>query len=465
MLIGHDQGPALPQLIERRDRAISRAARLTVLIALNVPLEGVDFSVELARVEHCARLQAKRDRWIHKAAVLTAEIDGRNDNAVKSVRSAVAQKASELNTSEEFRSALFELGPKAWPLDAVRSKAPAGQLPAQDAVGKCAVQDIVEKTPEIAETPVEPEKTDPWPRLLRTAPGKETEARIDELVAAGCRPGPEIAQQAIDHKRYDVIELLVKRDLIEPNTQVADQGEKVSLLAYGTRHQLDDSYLTALVQKKGIPYFEHTPIGNAPLIFALAIRRGWSEDLLVTILKNDAVIPISLDGRKVLAILYERKQYEIIKHLIIHGVPTDFLIDGRTFLGKVLFDGVSLATTFILGVDFLDDEPFVWFDYFDFDARGDKGQTALHDLCEGKYDEAIFDEMLKLGADPYLKNQDGKTPIEILFKRAGKIDAKATSRNARRQFDRKSKSSTCRPTKARDAARIRGTSIRPRRCP
>jgi len=40
VLIGHDQGPALPQLIERRDRAISRAARLTVLIALNVPLEG-----------------------------------------------------------------------------------------------------------------------------------------------------------------------------------------------------------------------------------------------------------------------------------------------------------------------------------------------------------------------------------------------------------------------------------------
>jgi hypothetical protein len=233
-----------------------------------------------------------------------------------------------------------------------------------------------------------------------------------------------------------VIELLVKRDLMDPNTMIADQEERVSLLAYGTRYELDDSYLQMLVEKDAKAVFERTEFRSAPTTFALAVKREWPEGLLLKMSSNGFIVRQSIEGTPVLAILYRRKQFVILENLIVAGMPTDFQIDGRTFLGKMLFDGGPEAEKFVCHIAFHDGQPFHWHTMFDLYAKGAKGQTALHDLCEGKFSEAIFWKLLNLGVDPYAKNEDGKSAIEILVERRTSQTGKPPNHAERRDLER-----------------------------
>jgi len=139
----------------------------------------------------------------------------------------------------------------------------------------------------------------------------------------------------------------------------------------------------------------------------------------------------------VVAILYDRHQRNVLKHLIAYGIATDVQIDGRTFLGKVLFDGGLLAEEFVMGRMVSGQvEPFEWHTKFNLHAKGANGQTALHDLCEGSYNEHIFKKMISLGANPYAKNKDGKTPIDLVFEQSGSAVERPLRRNERRGFER-----------------------------
>jgi ankyrin repeat protein len=406
VLISHDQVPtAQPEqkLIRRRDRAIAAAARLKILIKrFNDFPEGEDNPLRQVTKEQCDKWQARRGQLISLAVHLTREIQEMR-------RTQGPHSSAVLNPTEE----VFD----------------------PETVETVASQEIVEaaRDPEIVEKPA-----DPWLSLLdSTAPGQDTQARISDLLASGHGPGPELAQLAIDHKRYDVIQELVKRGSIDSNTAVDDHGEKLSLLAYGIRYELDDSYLMTLVDKNADAQFEHASGDSAPNIFALAVRRGWAEDRLYKLIKVGAPIAKFIEGMPVVAILYDRHQRNVLKHLIAYGIATDVQIDGRTFLGKVLFDGGLLAEEFVMGRMVSGQvEPFEWHTKFNLHAKGANGQTALHDLCEGSYDEHIFKKMISLGANPYAKNKDGKTPIDLVFEQSESAVGRPLRRNERRGFER-----------------------------
>jgi hypothetical protein len=466
LLIRHDQVPAkgAANLIRWRDRAISKAARLTVLIkTLKSPLEGETCLDRLVRIEQCAKWQEKLDRYIRRAVVLTRGIGGTTGDVQQSVLKAVRRKMSELSVAEEFQKLDVERRKSnpARSMPVVPSKASAEDVPAPEGI---AISEIVEKVPDpaIAENDLEPEDFDPWVAFLdTTAPGPETDARIDKLVAAGSRPGPEFAQLLIDHERHDVIQLLVQRDLMDPSTRVQCHESKSTLLCYGLSRELDDDYLITLVEKDADLRTEDAPVrihvgGAAPEpteyrhvltdIFTLAIRRGWSEPRLLMLLewkvrKRDVNYNRIIDGKNLLEILYSRKYHTALTDLIAYGAPTNCIIDGRTFLGKVLFDGGPLARQFVLcrlesGPHVL---PFDFHTKFDLHAKGANGQTALHDLCEGKFDEPIFWRMLNLGVDPYAKNANGKSAIDIMLEQVEKKTGHQATRNERRDLLRRVK--------------------------
>jgi len=407
VLISHDQVPtAQPEqkLIRRRDRAIAAAARLKILIKRFSDFPGgEDNPLRQVTKEQCDKWQARRGQLISLAVRLTREIQEMRGTQGP-------HSCAVLNPTEE----VFD----------------------PETVETVASQEIVEaaRDPEIVEKPA-----DPWLSLLdSTAPGQDTQARISDLLASGHGPGPELAQLAIDHKRYDVIQELVKRGSIDSNTAVDDHGEKLSLLAYGIRYELDDSYLMTLVDKNADAQFEHASGDSAPNIFTLAVRRGWAEDRLYELIKDGAPISKFIEGMPVVAILYDRHQRTVLKHLIAYGIATDVQIDGRTFLGKVLFDGGPLAEGFVMGrmVSGPEVEPFEWHTKFNLHAKGANGQTALHDLCEGSYNEDIFKKMISLGANPYAKNKDGKTPIDLVFEQSESAVGRPLRRNERRDFER-----------------------------
>jgi hypothetical protein len=253
-----------------------------------------------------------------------------------------------------------------------------------------------------------------------------------------------------------VIELLVKRDLMDPSTVVDDGGLK-TLLFYGLCHELNDSYLITLVKKNANLETKAAPVriqrgGPAPDssafhvvtdILTLAIRRKWTERDLVALIdwkvrKGDISYNNKVDESKILALLYSWNYFQAVKFLVAYSLPTNFLVEGRTFLGKVLFDGGPLAREFVLGTSVSGPRvlPFDWHTKFDLHAKGDKGQTALHDLCEGEYDEDIFMRMMNLGANPYEENNDGKSAVVLLFERIQKKSGKAVPRNEKRNFER-----------------------------
>jgi hypothetical protein len=83
--------------------------------------------------------------------------------------------------------------------------------------------------------------------------------------------------------------------------------------------------------------------------------------------------------------------------------------------------------------------PFDFHTKFDLHAKGANGQTALHDLCEGKFDEPIFWRMLNLGVDPYAKNANGKSAIDIMLEQVEKKTGHQATRNERRDLLRRVK--------------------------
>jgi len=228
------------------------------------------------------------------------------------------------------------------------------------------------------------DKAEPLPAPTPEIEPKAEERAVDavrgsrEMIEKIAQEHPETIKKLLELKRYDIVQMLVAKGIFDlRQTKLTDDGEQLSLLAYGVKHDLDDGFLRRLVEM------------GAP-------------------------IPPYVDGVPLLKRVYERGQMKLFEDLIMHGAATNIQIDGMTLLGKLLVDG---RTEFVLEGYYFGTPPryYTWSSKFDPNATGANGQNVLHDLCE-RYSERIFMILVKLGANPHTKNNDQETPVQLLFK-------------------------------------------------
>jgi hypothetical protein len=440
VLVSHNQVPApRPEtLVRRRDRAIFDAARLTVFIkALKSPLEGESSSVRLVKVEQCAKWQERRDRWIHRAVILTREIDRPNLDVQGSVRRTVRRKMAELSVSEEFRKLAFGVASK--PLDPVPSKASAETASAPEIVGKCAVPEVVEKTPdpEVAEKALDPETVEKVADLARP---RVEDAPLDRSAFV-----KRLVDIAVKDKKYEILEQFVRKGTLDPRlATVFEDEQELSLLAHGIKHNLPDSYLRMLIDRGAdVRVMVRSGAGFQGIV-GVAIERNWDEAVIERLIRSGALIPPCIGEIPTLEFVYKGDQLKLFQLLIAGGAPTDIQIDGKTLIGKAIADNVELALKFVLGKVCMEDGAGnlvageSWASKFRFNVKGSDGQNVLHDYCEATqhFNENVFFRLIELGAEPYEPNQKGETPVSMLHNKFKETGEQLT-RQAKRELDSK----------------------------
>jgi hypothetical protein len=153
------------------------------------------------------------------------------------------------------------------------------------------------------------DKAEPLPAPTPEIEPKAEERAVDavrgsrEMIEKIAKEHPETIKKLLELKRYDIVQMLVAKGIFDlRKTKLTDDGEQLSLLAYGVKHDLDDGFLRRLVEM------------GAP-------------------------IPPYVDGVPLLKRVYKRGQMKLFEDLIMHGAATNIQIDGMTLLGKLLVDG------------------------------------------------------------------------------------------------------------------------------
>jgi hypothetical protein len=284
----------------------------------------------------------------------------------------------------------------------------------------------------------EPARQPTWLGLIRSSVrDEELSAGIEELLRADIPLGDEDFAAFLNHKRLDIVEQVVSMRVIDPEPRLSDDdgGEPMSLLAFAIKHDFEDRLVMTLIDRGAdVRGMVRSGAGFKGIV-DVAIERNRDEAVIERLIRNGAPIPSCIGEVPTLEILYKNSRLQVLELLIADGARTDFQIDGRTFLGKILFDWGCLAKQFV--------REGKWFTKFDLAARGANGQTALHDLCEGEFSQSSFgtisgilEGMIKLGADPYSQNKDGKTPVALLFETVRKKTGNVL-RTERRALERK----------------------------
>jgi hypothetical protein len=387
------------QLIER---AMDEAARLNALRQLfeALPEDAQGYPLRQDRDAQCKEWQSMVETMIKTAVLLTLETQGlgRDPETRMFVERDIRRQIAEAPPPEELREqlSLFRR---------YNAAVVAGTL-----------QFIREQSPASARTPT-------WHGLIGS-PGTDEDLaqRIDELVQAGIAFRKDDLNDMLGSNRFDLIEQVVARNLLHPATTIRDGDEELSLLAFGIKHELGDGYLKVLLEKGADVNVKVGSGRTMKSIVSLAIGRDWDAATCEKLVLDGAPIPQMIGNEPPLKIVYGRRQLRFFQTLLTAGASTDFTIDGKTLLGKILSENKVLARNVVHGEvyarrpDGTKHKIFDLISKFNIHATGDNGQTALHDFCESRcFDDGIFRKLLACGADPGARDKFGKTVVQVLI--------------------------------------------------
>jgi hypothetical protein len=366
-LTSHDQLANL----RFRDRAIAEAARLNALIALFGSLpEGKGYASRNEREAQCEEWQATSEKITKAAVILTLEAQGLGRDMQQFVEKEVRREIAEAPLPEDLEDRLNAF------------------------------------------------------RQYNAAALRPTLEFIHEQPNTTAQRNRQRVEAAVNDKQYHIIEELVGEGALDPNTIAVedDDDEKLSLLAYGIKHDLSDEFLKTLIEAKADLSVVVGRGEEAQTIVGVAIKRGWETKLVQHLLDNGAPIPRLIDGISPLAVAYEKRRYDQFQLLLTRDVATNAVIGGKTLLGKILSEDKELSKIIVFGEvyqrspDGTRHKAFDLISKFDLDARGRNGQTALHDYCESSlFDRRTFQRLLECGGDPGARNANGKTVVEVII--------------------------------------------------
>jgi hypothetical protein len=365
-LAPHDQNANL----QLRDRAIAEAARLNALITLAGALpEGRGYLSRKEREEQCEKWQATSEKITKAAVILTLEAQGLGRDMQQFVEREVRREIAEAplpQALEDKRSAF---------------------------------------------------------RRYNAAALRPTLEFICEQPNTTVQSNLQLVETALRNKEYHIIEKLVGEGAVDPNTiPVGDDGEDLTLLAFGIKHELGDSFLRTLVNKGADVTVTVGRGETMKSILGVAIKRNWEEAICDKLLRDGAPIPRLIDGVSPLEIVYNRRQRGQFQRLLTCGAATDAVVDGKTLLGKILSEDRELSQIIVFGAvyqrspDGTRHKAFDLISKFDLDATGDNGQTALHDYCESTlFDRRTFQRLLECGGKSGARDTSGKTVVEVMI--------------------------------------------------
>jgi hypothetical protein len=434
-VIRYDQLPVVRlehKLIRRRDRVISRAARLTVFIILGNHPEW-EVYVSSTMKAKCNKWLAKYHELISIAVDLTRQIQGPECDATRWVKSAVRRKVDEESLLRELETMLEST------LTAIMDES----VPQPQHEASTLAEAEVPPTPE-SEPPESKPKTElTWHALVRSLErGPNVAARVDELINAGVRPKARDIGEIFAHQRFDLLEQMIAKEVVDPAMirakESVDDEEAMPLLAYAIKHDLGDSFLMTIVEKGADLDVTVGSGETAQTIVGLAIVREWDEKFIKRMIAAGAPLPRLIDGVALVEFLYRRKQFNLMNVVIAYGSPTDIQIEGKTLLGKMILDHPEFVHYYILGHVFVD-VGGVQCDVlskFDLNAKGAMRQNVLHEYFESQHcEDGVFLKLIELGADPDHPNANQKTPLQILLDR-GRAVGKEVKRPALRVLQR-----------------------------
>jgi hypothetical protein len=357
--------------LQLRDRAIAEAARLKALIKLFGSLpDATGFPSRKEREKQCEEWQAAIEKITTTAVILTLEAQQLGPDMREFVEREMRREITEAPLPPNF----------------------ADQLSAYRRYNAAALSPTLE--------------------FVHEQQQNTTAQRIRRLV-----------EFAVKHKRYEMIERLVREEALDPKTMaVVDDDEELSLLAYGIKHELGDSYLEILIEKGADVAVVVGRGETAQTIVGVAVKRQWQRKLIELLIGAGAPIPRLIDGISPLEFLFRRRQFELMDIMIAQGALTEIIIDGKTLLGSILCADAVLSKTIVFGEVYAynqDGHRYKAFDLiskFKLDARGTKGQTALHDYCKSPlFDRRTFQKLIECGADPGAKTDKGDTVVEMII--------------------------------------------------
>jgi hypothetical protein len=383
-----------------RDRAIQEAARLGARIELLAHLPAGGACTLEQRDQKLDALWDKRETLIIEAVVLTMEARGLSVHQWKIVEKEVRQEVDEAPLPEELQRQV-------------------------NAARKCKTASIKHTLRLIAEKTQKSGHA--WLGLIQSqAQDQDITACIEGLVKAQVKLTENDFALMLSEKRVDIIAQLIAKKVINPARFVTEDGEELSLLAYGIKHDLPDDFLKTLIEMDADVRVVVGRGEEAQTIVGVAIKRDWESKLVELLLNAGAPIPRLIDGISPLAVAYGKRRHDLFQILLTRGVATDVVIEGKTLLGKILSEDRELTRILVLEEVYArkPDGTRKAFDQlislFDLNAPGGDDQTPLHDYCASKlFDREIFLRLAARGGNPGAKNKHGKSVLDLLILHQG----------------------------------------------
>lgn len=229
--------------------------------------------------------------------------------------------------------------------------------------------------------------------------------------------------EAIQSKKTDIALMLIKRGAnvnIEPKRKDRDFENPLSLAAYDQNMTL---VLKSLLEAGADPniqvILDSTPLQNASKINNVdAVRLLIKKGANVNAADSDGITPLiaSLSDKK----RNKTKELETVKTLIANGADFNrpyqslqysesHVYNGNSLLHYAIISGTPETIKYLLSLK------------LNINLQNKRGVTPLH-YAANQRQTNNFELLLKNGANPRIKNNDGKDPIFVALDTWGKVD-------------------------------------------
>jgi ankyrin repeat protein len=229
--------------------------------------------------------------------------------------------------------------------------------------------------------------------------------------------------EAIQYKKLDIALMLIKRGAnvnIEPKRKDRDFENPLSLAAYDQNMTF---VLKALLEAGADPniqvILDSTPLQNASKINNIdAVRLLIGKGANVNAADSDGITPLiaSLSDKK----RNKTKELETVKTLIANGADVNSVYQSLQYSESHVYNGNSLLHYAIISGT-PETIKYLLSLKLNINLQNKRGVTPLHYAANQRRTDN-FELLLKNGANPRIKDNDGKDPIFVALDTWGKVD-------------------------------------------